>query len=427
MWDRRAAHADTQQKTMNNTWRPGPFFSYMGLPHGASRKYMEPGQSISPTKKLAQLQELLENRLISAKEFDARKQQVLDSIVNTTEAAAPRLREAGVVPEHVAAHHQAERRERRSPYGISAGGTRSVALPVEPVSRAYPPNDVLDGCAAGYHPEMHVEKQYRPHMHEVGEHRWSEESQEQAARPHMHEVGGHRWGEESQGQQPQEDPRHAEDLAVLSRLSMHESMDNISAHSPSKAPDELAAFMDASPYKPAKDASPSGPAEAQISGDQPRGSGNDDALADFMGKKLDAHAGDGADSFWDREEDVGREPMNEFAAALNNPEPQLIVANGSGYGDGSDSGGNSGNSSGAAKFGRRSPTKQPRGSPSPAPKRATAKRVGYDDAYNGGMITDPRVRVSVPASLELPGDEQHEQAAPSPSSLWASVEVSHSC
>ena len=39
----------------------------------------------------------------------------------------------------------------------------------------------------------------RPHMHEVGDHRWGEESAPAAdeMRPHMHEVGGHRWGEES--------------------------------------------------------------------------------------------------------------------------------------------------------------------------------------------------------------------------------------
>ena len=40
---------------------------------------------------------------------------------------------------------------------------------------------------------------FRPHMHEVGGHRWGEESAPAAdeMRPHMHEVGGHRWGEES--------------------------------------------------------------------------------------------------------------------------------------------------------------------------------------------------------------------------------------
>ena len=38
----------------------------------------------------------------------------------------------------------------------------------------------------------------RPHMHEVGNHRWGEESKPAAGmRPHMHEVGGHRWGEET--------------------------------------------------------------------------------------------------------------------------------------------------------------------------------------------------------------------------------------
>ena len=38
----------------------------------------------------------------------------------------------------------------------------------------------------------------RPHMHEVGDHRWGEESAPAAGmRPHMHEVGGHHWGEET--------------------------------------------------------------------------------------------------------------------------------------------------------------------------------------------------------------------------------------
>ena len=44
---------------MNDTYRPGAFYNYMGLPHGATRTYMEPGDA-SPTKKLAQLKELLD-------------------------------------------------------------------------------------------------------------------------------------------------------------------------------------------------------------------------------------------------------------------------------------------------------------------------------------------------------------------------------
>ena len=65
---------------MNDTYRPGAFYNYMGLPHGATRTYMEPGDA-SPTKKLAQLKELLDQNLIEQSDFDAQKSAILSALV----------------------------------------------------------------------------------------------------------------------------------------------------------------------------------------------------------------------------------------------------------------------------------------------------------------------------------------------------------
>lgn len=75
---------------MNDTYRPGAFFNYMGLPHGTTRTYMSPVDS-SPTKKMQQLKDLLDQQLIDQSDFDAQKQTILASIV-TTGIQKPQMR-----------------------------------------------------------------------------------------------------------------------------------------------------------------------------------------------------------------------------------------------------------------------------------------------------------------------------------------------
>ena len=65
---------------MNQTYRPGAFFNYMGLPHGTTRTYMTPGDA-SPAKKLQQLKDLLDEDLIDQSDFDAQKAAILSSLV----------------------------------------------------------------------------------------------------------------------------------------------------------------------------------------------------------------------------------------------------------------------------------------------------------------------------------------------------------
>ena len=50
----RASLGGNLRDGMNETYRPGAFFNYMGLPHGTSRTYMQPGVESSPTKKMQQ-------------------------------------------------------------------------------------------------------------------------------------------------------------------------------------------------------------------------------------------------------------------------------------------------------------------------------------------------------------------------------------
>lgn len=75
---------------MNETYRPGAFFNYMGLPHGTTRTYMAPADA-SPAKKMQQLKELLDQQLIDQSDFDAQKASILSSIVNSG-GEKPRVR-----------------------------------------------------------------------------------------------------------------------------------------------------------------------------------------------------------------------------------------------------------------------------------------------------------------------------------------------
>lgn len=77
---------------MNQTYRPGAFFNYMGLPHGTTRTYMTPGDA-SPAKKLQQLKDLLDEDLIDQSDFDAQKAAILSSLVKNG-GERPRIRAA---------------------------------------------------------------------------------------------------------------------------------------------------------------------------------------------------------------------------------------------------------------------------------------------------------------------------------------------
>jgi hypothetical protein len=78
---------------MNETYRPGAFYNYMGLPHGTTRTYMQPADA-SPTKKMQQLKDLLDQDLIDQSDFDVQKSAILASIVQTG-GAKPKMRTGG--------------------------------------------------------------------------------------------------------------------------------------------------------------------------------------------------------------------------------------------------------------------------------------------------------------------------------------------
>jgi hypothetical protein len=335
---RTRARPEATAPTMNDTWRPGPFFSYMGLPPGATRRFMEPGPAVSPSKRMEQLSELLDGRFISPAEYEARKQALLDDIVAGRGEAptAPRFR-AG---------------------GGEAGG------------RGAPAGSLPFGLGASLPPEPP-----RSYVHLLGSTNGGG-----GAEAGVGEGGGP--GEQVAAQPAGVSLR--QDLDTLAALSQDRSMDHISVHSPDRAPDELAAFMASSPFQHSGGAG--GDAGAGNSYDglgaaeplpvpsraapEPA---QDSALASFMSEALGAAA----------DQEVAR--VNA-AGGADGAEASTPAASASG-----------GSSGAVARFGRRSPTKpgQPalgRGSVGGRPEAPRA--VSNPSWHGGGQISvgaDPRL------------------------------------